>query len=378
MPAPNAANDHRLALSALDAKGVGPVTARRLIAAFGSAEHVFGQPVDLLVEAGAPAGAARAIVGFDEWDRVAAAKSTLAAIGARVISIDDDDYPTPLRALDDAPLLLYVLGEWQGEDHLAVAMVGTRNPTDYGLRTARSLAREFAGASLAVVSGLALGIDTACHEGALAAPDGRTLAVLGSGIDNITPRSNAGLARMIADGRGAVMTEFFPGMQSFPQNFPRRNRLISGLSMGVVVIEAGEKSGTLHTVDYANRQGKPVFALPGPIDSPASRGTNALIRDGAPPVTEAMDVIAQILPEFARRERVPTPPRIDAEHHKRSFGLTGEPACVLEALSLEPRHIDDLAGATGLPAQRLLTILLELELRGAIRARPGGHYVLNL
>ncbi len=365
-----------LALSYLDGKGVGPVTARRLLAAFGDPENILRQNAKALREAGASEKAAAAITGFHDWEKVRAGEKVLELAGAKMITENDDAFPKSLRRIDDPPFVLFVLGEITPEDALAVSMVGTRKPTEYGLRTARNLARQIAECGVCVVSGLAYGIDAASHEGALLSKSGRTIAVLGSGIDVIYPTTHAGLAREIAK-RGAVVTEFFPGTSAKREHFPRRNRLIAGLSNGVVVVEAAKKSGTMYTVDFAAKQGKPVFGVPGPIDSHASAGVHGLIRDGATPVFEAMDVLSAILPEYRRREDLPEPEFLDKEKFKKSLDLTGDAGLVLEALSFEePRHVDELGEISGLPAQRLLTTLLEMELRGVVAVRPGKRYLL--
>lgn len=369
--------DAWMALSYLDGKGVGPATARRLLAAFGRPEAILARTAAELIEAGASPSAAEALAGFREWNKVKEARAALDAAGARALTWDDDAFPEILRELPDGPVILYTQGEYAEADRLAVALVGTRKPTDYGLRVAKGLARRIAEAGITVVSGLALGIDAAAHEGALAAEGGRTLAVLGSGIDNLSPRSNAPLARRVAE-RGAVFSEFFPGSEGRPEHFPRRNRIVSALSLGVVVVEAGEKSGTLHTVRHANDQGRTVFAVPGPIDAPASAGPNRLIRDGAVIVTEVMDIIEQIVPDYQRRERLEPPAALTEENFRRRFDLTGDAALVVEALSRQPCHVDEIAESTKLPAQRLMTLLLELELRGIASAKPGKYYVLNL
>ncbi|MCZ7583997.1 MAG: DNA-processing protein DprA [Deltaproteobacteria bacterium] len=242
-----------LALSYLDGKGVGPAAAAKLVGAFGTPEAVFRQKSAALREAGASEKAAAAITEFRDWKPIDDAEKSLSARGAAVVPRGDAAYPAALAQVDHPPAVLYVVGSLRDEDNLAVSVVGTRKPTDYGLRSARTLARQAAECGVCVVSGLARGIDTAAHEGALEAPNGRTVAVLGSGVDYLYPSENAGLARKIAE-RGAVLSEFFPGTPPKPENFPRRNRIIAGLGAGVLVVEAGDKSGTMITVDAATRQ----------------------------------------------------------------------------------------------------------------------------
>ncbi len=368
---------YRLALSYLDGKGVGPATAGKLLKHFGDPKAIFKSPSGELRRAGASGKAALAITNFHEWDKVKSALNALDMVEARCVAMGESEYPEALLTIEHPPLMLYVQGAILPSDNLSAAMIGTRKPTDYGLRVARSLAEEAAACKVCVVSGLARGIDAACHEGALRADGGRTIAVLGCGIDRIYPPENASLARSIAQS-GAVITEFFPGTSPKRENFPRRNRLIAGLSQGVLVIEAGHKSGTMITVDFAVKQGKPIFGVPGPIDSTASQGVHHLLRDGATPVFEAMDLMSALLPEYQRREGISAPPVLDAESWKKTLGLTGDASLVIEALSHEPRHVDEVASETGRPIQRLLTILLELELRGLVVQKPGKYYVLNL
>ncbi len=368
---------YRLALSYLDGKGVGPATAAKLLENFGSPKAIFKSSVGTLRDAGASEKAAAAVSGFNDWGKIKAAQKALEMVGAHCVASDDDEYPDALRSIEHPPPILYVQGAIEPADHLAVAMVGTRKPTDYGVRVARSLAKEAAACKVCVVSGLARGIDSACHEGALKAEGGRTIAVLGCGIDRIYPPENASLARRVAES-GAVITEFFPGASPKRENFPRRNRLIAGLAQGLLVVEAGHKSGTMITVDFAAKQGKPVFGVPGPIDSPVSHGVHGLLRDGATPVFEAMDLLSVLLPEYRRREGIKAPPLLDAESWKKNLDLTGDAFLVVEALSHEPLHVDEVVLKTGMPVQRLLTVLLELELRGVVLPKPGKYYVLNL
>jgi len=287
-----------------------------------------------------------------ELDRVARA-------GAAILTWDDPNYPDPLRELPTAPPVLYQLGEWKPEDRVAVAVVGTRRCSSYGRLVAKKLGEELASRAVTVVSGLAPGIDTAAHQGALLA--GRTLAVLGTGLGRIYPAGSERLVEQIRS-RGAVLTEFPWDMPGSNWSFPRRNRLIAGLSLAVVVVEAPLRSGALVTADYALEQGKEVMAVPGPITSEASAGTNRLIQEGARVVTSAEDVLSELglVPLFTRERRQP-----DLEPEVRK---------VYDLLGQEPLDPSELVERSGLSHARVAQILLELELAGLIGEFPGRKY----
>jgi DNA processing protein len=278
--------------------------------------------------------------------------------GIRVVRRDDADYPDWLRRIHDAPRLLWTLGRLAADEGVrAVAIVGSRAATPLGLAFTRALAADLASAGLTVVSGLARGIDTAAHHGALEA-GGRTVAVLGSGIDAVYPRENAALTRVIARA-GAVVSEFPPGTGPWKQNFPRRNRTIAGWARATIVVEAAEKSGALHTARAALDEGREVMAVPGHPSQPGSAGTNALLRDGAALVRDAADVLAELgLP--------PLPSRAAAD-------ADADP--VLAALGRVPAGIDELAVLCARPVPELLVRLSELELSGAVRRLPGALFV---
>lgn len=281
-------------------------------------------------------------------------------VGARVLTVDDPDYPPPLREIPTPPPVLYMLGAWEPQDGCAVAMVGTRRCTSYGRLVARKLGAELAGRGVTVVSGLAPGIDAAAHQGALSA--GRTIAVLGSGLGKPYP---AGSERLIADIalRGAVLSEFPWEMPGSQWTFPRRNRVIAGLALVVVVVEAPDRSGALITVDCALAQGKEVLAVPGPITSEASRGTNRLIQDGAKLVTSVEDVLSEIGISPLRLAQ------------PREPALSPEARRLYDLLSLEPLDPSELVARTGLPHSQVSQILLEFVLGGLIQELPGRKYV---
>ncbi|HAZ27684.1 TPA: DNA-protecting protein DprA [Candidatus Acetothermia bacterium] len=280
--------------------------------------------------------------------------------GAKILTADDGEYPPPLRQIPSAPSVLYMLGQWEARDVCAVAIVGTRRCTSYGQLVAKRLGAEIAGRGVTVVSGLAPGIDTAAHQGALSA--GRTIAVLGSGLGKPYPAGSERLIGEIAQ-RGAVATEFPWEMSGSQWTFPRRNRIVAGLALAVVVIEAPDRSGALITVDYALAQGKEVLAVPGPITSEASRGSNRLIQDGAKLVASVEDVLSEI----------GISPVATAQ--SRELDLSPEARCLYDLLSREPLDPSELVARTGLSHAQVSQILVELLLRGLVQELPGRTYV---
>ncbi len=273
--------------------GVGPVLFHRLIQALGSPAQVFHSSLqELRAVRGISPALAQAILGFRDWDRVEEHLSRLNAFGAEVVTLDDPRYPVRLKDIPFPPPLIFVKGEIKPEDSLALAMVGTRGASYYGTKTCRSLARELARRGVTVVSGLARGIDTAAHQGSLEG-GGRTLAVLGCGLDVVYPSENRELYGRIPEC-GALVTEYPLGTPPEAHNFPRRNRLISGLALGVLVVEAGVKSGANITAQCALEQGREVLAVPGPINSPTSKGPHHWIQQGAKLVQDVDDILAEL------------------------------------------------------------------------------------
>lgn len=284
--------------------------------------------------------------------------------GCRVAALEDEEYPQLLRNIYDPPLLLFYHGSLPRPEDITLAMIGSRQASSYGRQTAEIFARDLAAQGAVIVSGLARGIDGVCHRAALSA-GGRTLAVLGSGLDVIYPPEHD---RLYADicASGAVISEFPLGTEALPYNFPRRNRLISGLSLGVIVIEAGAKSGTLRTVDYALEQGRDVYCVPGNVTSSNSRGTNRLLKDGAAAMmTCAEDVWANYSDAPLVRAAGPAPAPAEDPEDKR----------LLQALK-EPRRADELisSGATGLDIATLQARLSRLEIMGRVKQLPGKYY----
>jgi DNA processing protein len=372
--------------------GVGPVLFQRLLARFGEPAQVFqAGGEDLLSVKGVNQDLARDLLSFRDWDRVEAELAALAAAGIEVLLQTDPRFPARLRQIPYPPPLLFLKGTLLPQDGLALALVGTRAASYYGLKTCRRLAGALAARGVTVVSGLARGIDSAAHQGALE-NSGRTLAVLGCGLDVVYPPENLKLYEAIAQ-QGALISEFPLGTPPEAKNFPIRNRIISGLALGVVVVEAGLKSGTSITVRYALDQGREVFAVPGPIDSPTSVGPHRLIQEGAKLVQDPEDIFEE-LPDLKKGQRqlFATPDLVREIPTAEGGGLTPEGATraaatsipaaspedpLLALLGSDPLSLEEIVQATRLPAAQVLSRLTILELEGLIRELPGKRYVLE-
>ena len=354
-----------IALNLIDQ--LGPVRVRALVAALGSAPAIFEAGVDDLRRAeGVGAELARKIVEQRDACDPAAEIAKAERCGARIVAFCDPDYPEPLRTIHDPPLALYIQGEYRPADRRAVALVGTRRCTHYGRAVADRLAFQLGQAGFTVVSGLARGIDVAAHEGALKG-GGRTLAVLGGALDRLYPPECAPLAERIAAGRGAVISEYTMGREPDRTTFPYRNRVVSGLSMGVVVVEADTQSGAMITANQALEQGRAVFAVPGRLDSSASRGPHRLIKNGA----RLVEDVADIFEEFEYLIPPDRPTRQTAAPTPMPFSFNAEETAVVEALAEGPLDVDSLARRAGLPAARLAALLIGLEMKRVVRMLPG-------
>ncbi len=373
-------NESEAAFVLACARGIGPSAAARLKGRYGSYRGaVEGAAADADLPEGAKAAIARDLAG----GAFRAKLRRLELAGARFAIPGDSDYPAILGEIALPPIGLFIRGASLATLSPAVAIVGTRAPTARGPGIARRLAAGLAAAGVTVVSGLARGIDTAAHRGALAA-GGATVAVLGTGLDRTYPPENEGLAAEIARG-GALVSEFPMGSEPRASAFPRRNRIISGLSAGVVVIEAGERSGALITAARALEQGREVFAVPGPIDEVQSRGPNGLLRDGATLVEDVGDILAEIDAAWGPlplgRAEAPEPPR-DGGATGRAGGGRGDgppggiAGAVLACLSSTPVSVDEIVVRARVDPGEAVAVLFELELAGAARACPGGRYVL--
>lgn len=359
----------RLALT----PGIGNLTARRLLAAFGLPQQLFIQSLEALctvvtpAQAQAltsePAGCAEQVETTWQW-----LHSAEPGVNRQVLTLAHPGYPLALLQTEDPPPMLYLMGSVPAEWPAAIAMVGSRNPTPQGLANARLFARSFAQAGYTVVSGLALGIDGAAHEGALegAGADAlATIAVVGTGLDRVYPSQHLALAHAIVR-RGLLVSEYPLGTPPLSENFPRRNRIIAALGHGTLVVEAALKSGSLITARLAAEQGKDVFAIPGSIHASQSRGCHSLLKQGAKLVETAQDVLEELQPGRSP----PTSP----SGSSAGEAPTGKADDVLEALGFDPVGLDALVARTGLPPARLQARLLELELDGHAARLPGGLF----
>jgi DNA processing protein len=344
--------------------GLGPRLTAALLERLGSPGAVLRAPVDQLAQV--PHIGPKLADDFHEAIRridVAAEVASLEKHRTSLLALGTPAYPEPLSQVADPPHLLYARGRWEPRDSNAVAVVGSRHCTAYGRRVAQRLAAELARAGFTVVSGLARGIDAAAHRGALEA-GGRTLAVLAGGLSRIYPPEHEDLAAKV-EAAGALLSEAPMAMEPLAGMFPARNRLISGLSRGVVVVEAAERSGALITARHAGEQGRTVCAVPGPVDSAASAGSNRLLRDGATLVRHAEDVIEEL------DGILPASPAPTAEPPRDLDGLQRR---IWESLAAQPLHVDELAQRLAAPVPQLTGPLLTLEMKRVIRRLSGNRY----
>ncbi len=354
--------------------GLGPITAQKLIDA--SADEpdgvaaLFGWPMQRLMALdGVGPERARRICDPRGDETVATEKAQCHGAGVRIITRDDAEYPRAFMVLNDPPLALWIRGAIEPRDALGISVIGPRRPTAYGHRTAHRFATGLARLGTCLISGLARGIDTVAHEAALAA-GARTIAVLGSGFGKLYPEENAPLVERIADGRGAVISEFPFLTPPSPGTFPRRNRLVAALGLATLVIEAGERSGALITARLAGELGRTVLVVPGAIDNPESVGANKLIRDGATLVGSLDDIINEIDPLTTLAQGVTGTGA--AQPSPRSEALSGREKQLYLMLDDNPRTVDDLVRSTQIPPSAVSATLLSLELRRLARKGPTG------
>jgi len=345
--------------------GVGSVIFNRLIKEFHTPAKVFQATPDMLKRVeGIRSNTIKALSNSArDSDWANRELDRLEKLGLGLLTLNDESYPHNLKMIYDPPPILYIKGEIQERDGLSLAIVGSRSASAYGKDTTQRLARSLTERGFTIVSGLARGIDTAAHKGALKA-GGRTLAVLGSGVDVIYPWENKRLAEEISE-RGAVISEFPLGTQPEAPHFPSRNRIISGLSLGAIIIEASFRSGSLITARLALEQGREVFAVPGNVDSPWSKGTNRLIKEGAKLVTDTEDIIEEVLPQYE------APGKLKSESPPEPEDLTLEGKTILALLEASPVPIDSLIQETGFPSGQVSSLLLDLELKGLVKQLPG-------
>jgi len=364
--------------------GVGPRAATMLLERFGSADAVFHARRTELESLRLKPETIDSIIKREFYDRAASELERVKELGGDIVILDDGSYPALLREIDDPPPVLYVRGDWQAcFDQPCIGVIGSRKCSTYGENASEMLSRDLASRGITVVSGLARGIDTAGHRGAIRG-QGKTVAVMGTGLDSIYPKENNGLVREIIAAGGCVVTQFPLGTPPIPENFPYRNRIISGLSHGVVIVEASERSGSLITARLAMEQNREVMAVPGNITSRNSFGTNYLIKTGAKLVQQWQDIVAEMPSEISAAI---LPPRIDeqkAEDAKRQpelvpADMTDNERKVWDALTAdESTHIDLLLEASGLSFGDLNSALVALDIRDLIRVLPGKHYARRI
>ncbi|MES2438826.1 MAG: DNA-processing protein DprA [Verrucomicrobiota bacterium] len=348
---------------------IGPVRVRRLLEAFGgNPASILGAAKDRLMRVdGIGEETAKILHGWQDHADPLAEIREATERGISIVTQDDEDYPAPLREAYDPPLLLYVWGKLEARDRHAISIVGSRRATNYGTQATKKLSYQLAQSGFTIISGLARGIDTAAHEAAVAA-NGRTIAVLGSGLGKLFPPENLALAEKIASGFGAVVSEFPINTSPDKQTFPMRNRIVAAWARAVLVVECPAWSGSLITANLASEYGKPIFAVPGPIDKPTSAGCNQLIRDGATLVADASHILDDLgeLP-FARKAGPAEPAGEIPE-------LPEEEAAVFAAVTSDESPVDRIIERTGLPAHVVTATLMKLEMRKLVRAFPGFRY----
>lgn len=360
-------------LRAVHAPGVGPAHARELLSRFGGPMGFAAAPREQLAAAGIPAPAIDVLQGHTTPAGIERDLEWAAGDATRhLIPLDDPRYPEALAGIGDPPPVLYVLGDPEVLNLPALAVIGTRNPTPSGRETAHDFARHLANAGLIIASGLALGVDGAAHEGALAGR-GITFAVAGTGLDRIYPARHADLGRRIAE-EGALVSELPIGTRPSRETFPRRNRILAGVSVGTLVVEAAVRSGSLITARLALEQGREVFAIPGSIHNPVARGCHRLIRQGAKLVETGDDVLEEIAALLGEQWHAAAGDDNGAEEAPPTRSEDPEYGHLLGCIDGKPRGVDELAVASGLDASAVASMLLRLELEGAIRAAPGGLY----
>jgi len=344
-------------------KGIGAVRMQGLIAYFGDLESAWKA---------APAELASAGLGTKVIERVIQAREKvdleeiwgkIEKQGIKILTLEDETYPARLKEIDQPPPVLYVRGEYLPDDLFAVAIVGTRRVTPYGRQIAEELSSFLAANGMTVISGLARGVDAIAHQSTLKA-GGRTIAVLGSGVDKIYPPEHRALAGQMME-RGALISDYAPGTPPDASNFPPRNRIISGLSLAVVVVEAGETSGALITAEFAAEQGREVFAVPGSILAPQSKGTNRLIQRGAQPLLSASDLMQALNLTRAGEQKAA----------RKVLPTDETEARLLNVLGNEPLHVDEIRNQADLPIEKVSAALALMELKGMVRQVGGMNYV---
>jgi len=355
--------------------GLGARTAGKLLREFGSPDAIFAASLTALEGQRLPAAVAQALHSRQPLSDAAKELAKVQAVGCRLLTWDEPEYPARLREIYDPPPLLYVKGNIDLLNRHTISIVGARRPTPYGNQMAERLAKDLADRGLVITSGLARGIDASAHKGALASAVGTTIGVLGCGVDVVYPKENKRIFEQI-EQRGAVISEFPLGTFPAPQNFPIRNRILAGMALGVVVVEGQQYSGSLITARLAMEFGREVFGVPGNVTQPSSFGPNQLIKQGAKLVTSWEDVVEE-LPTPVRAELMP----VESVPHEERAALVEESLAPLEKplyvlLSVdEACHVDDLVEKSGLSSSEVLAALFDLELKGVVRQLPGKQFL---
>ncbi len=360
-------NENRAIWALSSIQGLGFTRIRILIGLFGTAEKIFEQPVELLTESDSISMAmAKKIKSLKKWEMFEKEYADSIPDGSEFVSLSDDKYPFKLKNIPDPPPFFYYKGSLDILKKPCLAIVGSRTPTDYGLRVTEKMASVLAVSGVTIISGLAYGIDASAHEAAIKSGGG-TVAVFGSGLDIITPAIHRKLARDICT-KGCLISEFPKGTEPTPYNFPVRNRIISGLADGVLVVEAMERSGALITANLALEQGRDVLAVPGNIDSKLSAGPNNLLKQGAIPVSSARDVFDNFgwhKPEGQSKQAID------------KSSLKSDEKKIYEYLSVKPVHLDEIIRKSGLGHGKTADAILNLELKGFIIRKPGNYLVVS-
>ena len=360
--------------------GIGGETQRTLLSAFGLPENIFSAGAATLSRT-IPQTAVERLLGHNSTADVDGALAWASEPNNHIVTLADSSYPQRLLETQNPPTILYVKGRVELLNQPALAVVGSRNATPQGNANAEAFSAALAAAGLNIVSGLALGIDAAAHQGGLKGNQnggGSTIAVIGTGIDRVYPARNQDLARRIAE-EGAIISEFPLGTPALKENFPRRNRIISGMSLGCLVVEAAERSGSLITARLAGDQGRDVFAIPGSIHSPLSKGCHRLIKQGAKLVDDARDILDElkILIE-AKTENVSYPkettPEIASATSVTNPSTHSATLALLDSIGYDPCDVDTISARSGLTADKLYAMLLQLELEGRLASLPGGRF----
>jgi len=352
---------------------IGPVKVRRLLELLGSPEAILTSPINTLTRAqGVGNETAKIITQWEDHIDLTKELSEASQRNISIITEEDNDYPAPLRNMYDPPLALYVWGALSENDKHAISIVGSRKTSNYGRETACKLSLQLASSGMTIISGLARGIDTYAHEGAIASgKNGRTIAVLGSGLGQIYPPENIVLAEKIATDHGAIVSEFPINQPPDKKTFPMRNRIVAAWSDATLVVECPEWSGSIITANLATEMGKPIYAVPGPIDRPSSAGCNALIREGATLVTKAED----ILDDLSTLPLINIPQTSPTESNQLDLsGLTDKENLIYNLLSMEEITIDQLISNSQFKINELLPILLKLEMKKLIIQLPGPRF----